>query len=62
MWLFSVESAEENDPNIYLFMLINSMLFFKFLFIYFAVLCGMWDLSSLIRDQTCIPCSGSAES
>ena len=27
-----------------------------------AVPCGMWDLGSLTRDQTCAPCSGSAES
>ena len=33
-------------------------LFFKFL----ATSHGMWDLSSLTRDQTCAPCSGSAES
>ena len=26
-----------------------------------AMLCGMSDLSSLTRDQTCAPCSGSAE-
>ena len=23
---------------------------------------GMWDLSSLTRDRTCTPCSGSMES
>ena len=31
---------------------------FLFLFFFF---CNMWDLSSLIRDQTCTPCLGSTE-
>ena len=39
--------------------------FFIFIFIYLATLdlsCSMWDLSSLIRDQTWAPCIGNAES
>ena len=32
------------------------------LLIFWAVLHGMWDLSSLTRDWTPAPCSGSAES
>ena len=31
-------------------------------FFFSAVLCDMWDLSSLTRDQTHAPCSGSSES
>ena len=27
-----------------------------------AVPCGLWDLNSLTRDQTCGPCSGNPES
>ena len=38
----------------------NPSIFFFFLFL--ATLCGMWDLNSLIRDQTCASCTGSAES
>ena len=37
---------------------------FIFVFIYlifFAVLCGMWDLSSLTRDQTCASCIRSVD-
>ena len=30
--------------------------------IFFGHLRGMWDLSSLTRDQTYAPCSGSTES
>ena len=29
--------------------------FYEFNFLFFW-LCGMWDLSSSTRDQTCIPC------
>ena len=32
------------------------------LFYFLAALCSMWDLSSLTRDQTHAPCSGSTES
>ena len=32
------------------------------LFVCFATLCGMQDLSSPTRDWTCVPCSGSVES
>ena len=31
-------------------------------FYFLAAPCGMWDLSSLTRDQACVPCSGSTES
>ena len=31
----------------------------KFFLIFLAVQHGMWDLSSLTRDQTCTPCTGS---
>ena len=36
--------------------------FFSFLFFFPAAPCGFRDLSSPTRDQTCAPCSGSAES
>ena len=36
--------------------------FFLFCFVLFCFSCGMWDLSSMTRDQTRIPCSGSTES
>ena len=40
-------------------MLHNFEIFFSFL----DVPCGLWKLSSLIRDRTCTtPCIGSAES
>ena len=29
-------------------------------FIHLAMPCGLWDLSSLTRDRTCAPCSGSS--
>ena len=37
---------------------------FKFFFLIHFIFWpqGMWDLSSLIRDWTCAPCSGSTES
>ena len=31
-------------------------------FFFFFLLHSMWDLSSLTRDQTSIPCTGNAES
>ena len=34
----------------------------SFLKFFLATLCGMWDLSSLTRAQTCTPCSESMES
>ena len=37
------------------------VLFFLFL-IFLATPGGMWDLSSLTRDQTSAPCVGSTES
>ena len=39
--------------------LANTILFFVFMsstFFLFFWPCGMWDLSSSTRDQTCIPC------
>ena len=36
---------------------LNPLSFFFFL----AVLCSMWDLSSLTKDQTCALCIGSME-
>ena len=39
--------------------------FFVFSLIFFnllAILCSMWDLSSLTRDKTQVPCIGSMES
>ena len=35
---------------------------YSFLFLFLAALCGIQDLSSPVRDQTCAPCLGSAES
>ena len=32
------------------------------LFSFLATLCGMWDLSSLTRNETHAPCIGSVES
>ena len=37
-------------------------IFLTFLKIFLATPYSMWDLSSLTRDRTCIPCSGSAKS
>ena len=40
-----------------------SFFFFSDFFCLFLVMpCDLWDLSSLTRDQTHSPCSGSAES
>ena len=39
----------------------NKQMHFYFIF-FLAAPCGMWDLSSQTRDQTCAPCSGRAES
>ena len=36
--------------------------FFFFFFFFLVTTHGMWDLSSPMRDGTCTPCSGSAES
>ena len=30
--------------------------------LFLATFCGLWDLSSLTRDQPCAPCSGSMKS
>ena len=35
---------------------------FLFLLIFLVVLLSMWALSSLTRDQTCIPCVGGMRS
>ena len=35
---------------------------FPFFFFLLAALHSMWDVSSLTRDRTCIPCSASTES
>ena len=36
--------------------------FYGFFFFFFlATLGGMWNLSSLMRDWTCVPCSGSLD-
>ena len=35
------------------------LLFFK---MYLAMLCGIWDLRSLTRNQTRVPCNGNSES
>ena len=42
--------------------LVNIFFFFFWLFAFLATLCGIWDLSSPTRDQTCIPCSESEAS
>ena len=39
-----------------------SSYFFSFFKIFLVALHSMWDLSSLTRDQTLVPCIGSAES
>ena len=49
-WGSSVSDFAEN-------LIIGELSFFFFFFDY-----AMWDLSFLIRDQSCVPCSGSAES
>ena len=33
-----------------------------FFFFFWSLLTGMWDLSSLTRDQTSAPCIGNTES
>ena len=47
VWQWGLE-----DPRI------SSCSFLNFL----AALCGLWDLNTLTRDRTCVPCSGSVES
>ena len=46
------------------FGIVNFFLILFLIFIFFLAVpsYGMWDLHLLIRDQTCIPCIGSAES
>ena len=48
------ELPEKNLPK-------KQILFLTFFFFFGeeAMPCGMWDLSSQTRDQTCVPCSGS---
>ena len=36
--------------------------FFFFFFNFLAIPHGMWDLSSLTKDGTSVPCTGSVES
>ena len=40
----------------------KSLVLFIYLFLFLATPLEMWGLSTLTRDQTCAPCSGSAES
>ena len=51
-WGSSVSDYAEN--------LIIGKLSFFFVFFFFGH--AVWNLSSLVGDQTCVPCSGSAES
>ena len=37
---------------------LEPLFFFKYLFIWLGLSCGMWDLSSLTRDWARIPCTG----
>ena len=49
--------AREREGSLVVFIL---WFFFFFFFLYFwTLLLSMQDLSSLTRDQTCAPCSGS---
>ena len=41
---------------------LRRVFFFFFLFFFLATSKGMWDLSSLVRDQTSASCSGGMES
>ena len=40
---------------------VTAIAFLSFFFFLFLLCCGMWDLNSLIRDQTRLPCTGSME-
>ena len=40
----------------------KGLFLFSFFLNFLAMLCGMRDLSSLTKDQTCAPCSRSAKS
>ena len=42
--------------------LVPHSLFLVFFVFFLAIPNGMWDLSSLTKDQTCAPCPGSSES
>ena len=54
-----IESAEEEEEEEGL---VSLSLAFPIFFFFGATLHGMWDLSSLTRDRTLAPCSGSPES
>ena len=41
---------------------LRRVFFFFFIFLFLATSKGMWDLSSLVRDQTSASCSGGMES
>ena len=53
-------------PNTQVFHIYIDLIFFNKLAFYFylflAILLGLWDLSSLTKDQNCGPCSEKAES
>ena len=53
--LGNIDNFFEDLKNYLLFLLL-------FYFDFFAMLWGMWDLSSQTRIWTCAPCLGSAES
>ena len=40
----------------------DALFILKFIYLFLDAPCGMWDLSSLTRDATCIPCSRSTDS
>ena len=64
LWCFDTYHSKLKLFDWYLFSKIIMTHFFVCLFFVFflAVPGGMWDLSSIIKDWTCVPCCGSMES
>ena len=55
--IFFANSQEAESSFIPFFF--NHIVLDSFFFLFLASLCGMWDLSSLTKDQTLTPCIGS---
>ena len=57
-----IQVTRSPNPSLLLANPVMKALTLKVFFFFFAVLCGMWDLSSPTRDQTLTLCIGSVES
>ena len=60
-WIYSLRNKNEQALDMVRFILLY-FIYFLIDFLFLTMPRGMWDLSSLTRDQTRVPCSGSAES